>query len=154
MGTASGPTPFMSHDPRCLLPDGRAHFDFTSWEGTRQLTATLLQHDFNIKWWLPEGQLVPTLTNRANYIHWLHDLLLLSSPEGEARKGGHLYISHAHAHVVMCDPPSRPVQVPPRCAAWTLVVAPPSSTASWEPASTAGRWSGVTSRALHSSEPG
>lgn len=36
------------------------------------------------------GQLVPTQTNRANYIHWLPDLLALSRPEGiqiEGRRG-------------------------------------------------------------------
>lgn len=39
------------------------------------------QADFGIEWWLPDGQLVPTLTNRANYVHWINDLLALSSPE-------------------------------------------------------------------------
>ena len=33
-------------------------------------------------WWVPEGHLVPPVTNRANYIHWLEDLLALSSPPG------------------------------------------------------------------------
>ncbi len=60
--------------------DGRAHFDYQSWEGTRELTATLLQHDFGIAWSLPEGQLVPPLTNRSNYLHWINDLLHLSAP--------------------------------------------------------------------------
>ena len=41
---------------------------------------------------------MPTLTNRANYIHWLHDLLLLSSPEGEARTGLGIFLK------LMCDP--------------------------------------------------
>jgi len=31
-------------------------------------------------WWVPDGHLVPPVTNRANYIHWLEDLLALSSP--------------------------------------------------------------------------
>eukprot|EP00798_Chlamydomonas_sp_ICE-L_P024671 gene24671-10301_t len=61
---------------------GRAHFDYTSWEGTKTLTATLLHSDFGVEWSLPEGHLVPPVTNRANYIHWLNDLLLLSSPSG------------------------------------------------------------------------
>jgi len=63
-------------------------FNYTSWEGTRQLTATLLKADFGIEWWLPEGQLVPTVTSRANYIHWINDLLGLSSPEPEEGTGG------------------------------------------------------------------
>ena len=25
--------------------------------------------------WIPDGQLCPTIPNRANYIHWLNDLL-------------------------------------------------------------------------------
>ena len=33
-------------------------------------------------WWVPDGQLVPPVTNRANYIHWLEDLLALSLPPG------------------------------------------------------------------------
>jgi 23S rRNA (adenine1618-N6)-methyltransferase len=62
-------------------------FDYTSWEGTRQLTATLLKADFGITWWLPEGQLVPTVTNRANYIHWINDLLALSAPQRASPAG-------------------------------------------------------------------
>ncbi|MEW5302420.1 MAG: hypothetical protein WDW36_005209 [Sanguina aurantia] len=67
--------------------DGRAHFDYTSWGGTKTLTATLLAADFGIEWDLPAGALVPTVTNRANYIHWLSDLLALSSPPGGVVRG-------------------------------------------------------------------
>ena len=49
----------------------------------RQLTRALLKHDFGIDWWVDDGQLVPAVTNRANYIHWLQDLLQLSSPSGK-----------------------------------------------------------------------
>ena len=49
----------------------------------RQLTAALLEADYGVRgWWVPEGHLVPPVTNRANYIHWLEDLLALSSPPG------------------------------------------------------------------------
>ena len=49
----------------------------------RQLTAALLEADYGVRgWWVPEGHLVPPVTNRANYIHWLEDLLELSSPPG------------------------------------------------------------------------
>ncbi|PNG99659.1 Methyltransferase-like protein 16, partial [Tetrabaena socialis] len=61
---------------------GRSHLDTTSWAATRALTAALLRHDFGLAWWLPEGQLVPPVTNRANYLHWLADLLQLSAPPG------------------------------------------------------------------------
>lgn len=51
--------------------------------GSRQLTCTLLEADYGVRgWWVPDGQLVPPVTNRANYIHWLEDLLALSSPPG------------------------------------------------------------------------
>jgi hypothetical protein len=64
---------------------GRGHLDTTSWEATRALTASLLRRDFGLAWWLPEGQLVPPVTNRANYVHWVNDLLHLSAPaEGGA----------------------------------------------------------------------
>eukprot|EP00879_Flechtneria_rotunda_P016940 GHRR01017735.1.p1 GENE.GHRR01017735.1~~GHRR01017735.1.p1 ORF type:complete len:262 (+),score=124.98 GHRR01017735.1:434-1219(+) len=62
---------------------GRAFIDFTSWDATKELTAALLAIDFGVQWQLPEGQLIPPVPNRANYIHWIHDLLQLSAPEGE-----------------------------------------------------------------------
>jgi 23S rRNA (adenine1618-N6)-methyltransferase len=52
--------------------------------GVRELTRALLAHDFGIEWWLPDGHLVPPVTNRANYINWLEDLLGLSAPQGES----------------------------------------------------------------------
>lgn len=60
----------------------RASIDFTSPAACRELTRVLLRHDFGAEWWVPLGQLVPPLTNRANYIHWLQDLLGLSAPKG------------------------------------------------------------------------
>lgn len=74
----------LSHPHTFDHTGGRHGFDYTSWEGTRQLTATLLKADFGVAWWLAEGQLVPPVTNRANYVHWVQDLLLLSAPEGAA----------------------------------------------------------------------
>jgi hypothetical protein len=57
-------------------------YDFTDPAACRELTRVLLAEDFGIQWWLPLGQLVPPVTNRVNYIHWLEDLLSLSKPEG------------------------------------------------------------------------
>ena len=65
-----------------LLPNGRGALDFTSWDATCQLTRALLEADYQVIWSLPEGQLVPPIPNRLNYIHWLHNLLQLSSPPG------------------------------------------------------------------------
>lgn len=66
-----------------IKADGRAAYQFTSWEATRALTAALLAQHFDIRaWWLPEGQLIPPVTNRGNYLHWIDDLLTLSSPPG------------------------------------------------------------------------
>lgn len=52
------------------------------------LRQVLLRVDFGLDWWIPEGQLIPPLPNRANYIHWLEDLLALSSPEGMQHAAG------------------------------------------------------------------
>jgi hypothetical protein len=67
---------------------GRPVIDFTSWEATKELTAALLKVDFGVTWDLPPGQLVPPVPNRANYIHWVADLLALSSPPGVAVGSG------------------------------------------------------------------
>lgn len=37
-----------------------------------------------MNWWVEDGQLIPPVPNRANYIHWIEDLLQLSSPPGAA----------------------------------------------------------------------
>ena len=49
----------------------------------RELTRALLQRDHGIAWDLPPGHLVPPVPNRANYLHWLNDLLGLAAPAGE-----------------------------------------------------------------------
>lgn len=66
-------------------PDGLPSIDFNSPVATLELTRVLLLNDFGIKWDLPLGQLVPPLTGRVNYIHWLEDLLELSSPPGTCK---------------------------------------------------------------------
>uniref|UniRef100_A0A0E0JUT7 U6 small nuclear RNA (adenine-(43)-N(6))-methyltransferase n=1 Tax=Oryza punctata TaxID=4537 RepID=A0A0E0JUT7_ORYPU len=54
---------------------GRASIDFTDFAATRELTRVLLLHDHGVNWWIPDGQLCPTVPNRSNYIHWIEDLL-------------------------------------------------------------------------------
>ncbi|KAL6494840.1 hypothetical protein OROGR_031640 [Orobanche gracilis] len=55
--------------------DGRTKIDWTDFSATRELTRVLLLHDHGLNWWIPDGQLCPTVPNRLNYIHWLEDLL-------------------------------------------------------------------------------
>jgi len=66
---------------------GQASLDFKSYAATRELTRCLLHNDHQLDWWIPHGQLIPPVTNRLNYIHWLKDLLKLSSPPAEAATG-------------------------------------------------------------------
>ncbi|KAK4803014.1 hypothetical protein SAY86_001217 [Trapa natans] len=56
--------------------DGRPRIDWTDFNATRELTRVLLLHDHGLNWWIPDGQLCPTVPNRSNYIHWIEDLLL------------------------------------------------------------------------------
>lgn len=62
--------PFVSYSR-----DGRAKIDWTDFNATRELTRVLLLHDHGVNWWIPDGQLCPTVPNRCNYIHWIGDLL-------------------------------------------------------------------------------
>lgn len=55
--------------------DGRPRIDWTDFNATRELTRVLLLHDHSLNWWIPDGQLCPTVPNRLNYIHWIEDLL-------------------------------------------------------------------------------
>ncbi|KAG9442602.1 hypothetical protein H6P81_018456 [Aristolochia fimbriata] len=54
---------------------GWPKIDWTDYNATRELTRVLLDHDHNVKWWIPDGQLCPAVPNRSNYIHWIEDLL-------------------------------------------------------------------------------
>ncbi|KAL3694734.1 hypothetical protein R1sor_008385 [Riccia sorocarpa] len=56
----------------------KPRIDWTDFNATRELTRVLLDHDFGIKWWIPDGQLCPTVPNRANYVHWIEGLLSVS----------------------------------------------------------------------------
>lgn len=77
--------------------NGKASIDFRDAHACKCLTKALLHDDFNITWDIPNGQLVPPLANRANYIHWLEDLLKLSAPEGsQAVRGMSCFAHNCH----------------------------------------------------------
>ncbi|KAJ6802330.1 methyltransferase-like protein 16-like protein isoform X1 [Iris pallida] len=63
--------PFVFHSSRT----GRPAIDWTDFNATRELTRVLLHRDHGVDWWIPDGQLCPTISNRSNYIHWIEDLL-------------------------------------------------------------------------------
>ncbi|KAF5737943.1 methyltransferase-like protein 16 isoform X1 [Tripterygium wilfordii] len=72
--------------------DGRPKIDWTNFNATRELTRVLLLHDHGLNWWIPDGQLCPTVPNRSNYIHWIEDLLssdviLKTNADGDNVKG-------------------------------------------------------------------
>ncbi|KAK6159572.1 hypothetical protein DH2020_006886 [Rehmannia glutinosa] len=72
--------------------DGRPKIDWTDFNATRELTRVLLLHDNGLNWWIPDGQLCPTVPNRSNYIHWIEDLLAsdiipATRADGDVTKG-------------------------------------------------------------------
>eukprot|EP00794_Sanderia_malayensis_P014337 gene14337-15833_t len=58
-----------------ISSDGRGHINFKDPEALRELTYTLLKEDFGIVLEIPLDRLIPTLSLRLNYIHWIEDLL-------------------------------------------------------------------------------
>mgnify|MGYP002803873290 CR=1 FL=1 len=59
-----------------LLPtSGGSTINFKDPKALRQLTISLLHHDFGLNVKLPLDRLIPTVTLRLNYIHWIEDLL-------------------------------------------------------------------------------
>ena len=56
----------------------KASLDWSNAEAVMNLTKVLLKHDYQIEWDMPLNHLCPPVTNRANYIHWINDLLELN----------------------------------------------------------------------------
>lgn len=94
--------PFLIRPAAAELPSRatRPSLDFASPAACRELTRVLLAEDFGLQWWVPLGQLVPPVTNRANYIHWLEDLLTLSAPPGKPQR-------RAALRELICSPAPR-----------------------------------------------
>ncbi len=72
--------PFLRHAGTGAPASARASLDFSDAAACRALTAALLKVDYGVEWALPAGHLAPPVTVRANYIHWLQDLLALAPP--------------------------------------------------------------------------
>ncbi len=69
--------PFLKNNPH-----GDKTIDFSDSQAVLRLNKALLSHYYNIQHWqIPEGYLCPPIPGRADYIHFLADLLAGSSQE-------------------------------------------------------------------------
>ena len=70
-----------------LNPYGDESIDFNNPVAVKMLNKALLKQDYQIEHWdIPEGYLCPPIPGRADYIHYLADLLA-STNQGEIPKG-------------------------------------------------------------------
>ena len=67
--------------------DGKGHLNFKDPQAVRELTYTLLKHDFGLSLEVPLDRLIPTVPLRLNYILWVEDLLKESSLGKDPIKG-------------------------------------------------------------------
>ena len=75
-----------------LNPYGDQSIDFSNPEAVRMLNKALLRHFYGITHWdIPDGYLCPPIPGRADYIHYVADLLSASNegciPKGKSVKG-------------------------------------------------------------------
>ncbi|WP_413112277.1 23S rRNA (adenine(1618)-N(6))-methyltransferase RlmF [Thaumasiovibrio sp. DFM-14] len=73
-------------------PTGRSTIPFAEPKAVLALNSALLAYHYNIKFWaIPDGNLCPPIPGRAEYIHYLADLLAKSNkgviPQGESVVG-------------------------------------------------------------------
>ena len=68
-------------------PHGGMTLDFTKPDAVRQLNKALLLADFGLQFWdIPQGNLVPGVPGRLDYIHVIKDLLDLLPKDQQAKK--------------------------------------------------------------------
>lgn len=73
-------------------PDGGKTINFADPEGVKALNAALLAHYYQLEFWdIPAGYLCPPVPGRADYVHYLADLLAKDNdgvvPKGNTIKG-------------------------------------------------------------------
>jgi len=65
-----------------LNPFGELSIDFKNPEAVKMLNKALLKHFYNLTFWeIPEGYLCPPVPGRADYIHYMADLLASANNE-------------------------------------------------------------------------
>lgn len=67
-------------------PDGRQSVNFSSPEAVRLLNHALLNNWYQYRWHLAEGHLCPPIPGRADYLHYLADLLINDAPNLDHKK--------------------------------------------------------------------
>lgn len=77
---------------RLTKPDGGQTIDFSQPDAVKALNAALLAHYYQVTTWdIPAGYLCPPVPGRADYVHYLADLLALDNqgavPRGKTVKG-------------------------------------------------------------------
>ena len=78
-------TPFIA-----VNPAGEPTIDFTDSNAVMMLNRALLAHCYKVKFWqLPEGYLCPPVPGRADYVHYLADLLAINFA-GNVPHGKHI----------------------------------------------------------------
>ena len=75
-----------------IKPDGGKTIDFANPNGVKALNAAILAHYYQIEFWdVPAGYLCPPVPGRADYVHYLADLLATDNqgvvPKGKIIKG-------------------------------------------------------------------
>lgn len=68
---------------------GNLSIDFSNEEAVLQLNKALLRHFYDIQWSIPKGYLCPPIPGRADYIHYLADLLAQSN-QGKIPKNDYI----------------------------------------------------------------
>lgn len=61
-------------------PSGSQSIDFTNPQAVKTLNQAILKKDYDLDWDLPDGFLCPPIPGRADYIHYISDLINQGSP--------------------------------------------------------------------------
>ena len=69
-------------------PDGITTIDFSHFNAVKALNKALILHHYQLSWWdIPSGYLCPAVPSRADYIHYVADLLADNHPNQKIPAG-------------------------------------------------------------------